>query len=344
MVWGSKTYGMISCTVSCHLLINAPIASPEKCRFMNDFSYTNPQEIGLNSDIWSLGCVFSLMATFCVLGKQGILQYHTIRLRAPSKLQENDLFHDGSHVLPEIRKWHTYLSGTARKTDNITAEVLKLVDDFMLVDDPKSRADAAYICKGMTTVIHDFGCKESLELDPSIEQLLGEINEDVLVPEHSSLGTQDRRDNPNIEETQDRIRVNVTTEEVSASEKKLLAQAVLPTVHRTNSHRSSINLPGYAEPGSSGQTESSRVPRNIYTSQGLMNQYDEDLARAKRFRNVRTLWNVLDELERRKEATGLPQLLTERVLKRKISTKEQKKRGFDELGDFFDGRDIVSLQ
>lgn len=120
-------------------------------------------------DIWSLGCVFSIAATWVALGYQGVLQYAEFRKNAiksckernPSHLAadsleetkssaENksieDCFHDGHGVLPEVTKWHKSLRIILRKTDLLTSLVLDLVDNRMLLSDPTKRLSAEEAC------------------------------------------------------------------------------------------------------------------------------------------------------------------------------------------------------
>jgi hypothetical protein len=100
-------------------------------------------------DAWSFGCVLSVAATWVVLGFQGIRQYEQLRLLSPANNRgpvQHDRFHDGTHVLPEIRKWHDYLRGHLRPSDTTTDLVLDLVE-YKLLTEPSLRLDLEELCE-----------------------------------------------------------------------------------------------------------------------------------------------------------------------------------------------------
>lgn len=109
-------------------------------------------------DIWSLGCVFSVAATWTVLSCPGVEQYELLRrnalrrvLKAGGTKSETllksqrltaapdslDCFHNGVHLLGEITGWHALLSNVCSRHDPITANLVKLIDQRMLLQDPK---------------------------------------------------------------------------------------------------------------------------------------------------------------------------------------------------------------
>ena len=127
-------------------------------------------------DTWSLGCVFSMAATWVVLGYQGICQYHLVRQKALSNLLKNieggnhpllasqrlrtgakpgklDCFHDGIDVLSEVTGWHALLKNSCRKSDPITAEVIQLIDDHMLLQDPTKRLKSKLLCEKLQRMV-----------------------------------------------------------------------------------------------------------------------------------------------------------------------------------------------
>jgi hypothetical protein len=113
-------------------------------------------------DTWSLGCVFSIAATWIVLGCQGIGQFSILRERAFKKVIEGrlshdlqqdstlegrgDYFHDGKDVLTDVKSWHDVLRSALRKTDSITDRVLDLVDKHMLIGSAEDRITAKDLC------------------------------------------------------------------------------------------------------------------------------------------------------------------------------------------------------
>ncbi|KAE9370120.1 kinase-like protein [Stipitochalara longipes BDJ] len=138
----------------------APECHPSRRRTSTAFHQT--------IDIWSLGCVFSIAATWVALGYQGVLQYAEFRKNALKDYKQQNLselvrvasdentsddqksiedcFHDGYDVLPEITEWHKSLRTMLRKTDTLTSLVLNLIDDKMLLSDPTKRISAEETC------------------------------------------------------------------------------------------------------------------------------------------------------------------------------------------------------
>lgn len=127
-------------------------------------------------DTWSLGCVFSMAATWLTLGYQGVCQYQLVREKAlgtllrtirqddhpllvsqrltvAAKPEKLDCFHNGSDVLSEVISWHTLLRNSARKTDPITEEVLNLIDQKMLLQDPRQRMRSKYLCEELRRIV-----------------------------------------------------------------------------------------------------------------------------------------------------------------------------------------------
>jgi hypothetical protein len=110
--------------------------------------------------MWSFGCVLSEAATWMALGRSGVLQYSVLRESAISALvgqgsshlsqkttkdrglMKGDYFHDGKNVLPEVREWHSFLRRMLRPTDLITAGILRIIDDGLLVGDSQKRLSA----------------------------------------------------------------------------------------------------------------------------------------------------------------------------------------------------------
>ncbi|ORY57867.1 uncharacterized protein BCR38DRAFT_81607 [Pseudomassariella vexata] len=122
----------------------------------------NPDILGSVSqtiDTWSLGCVFSVAATWVILGSQGMKQFQDVRRAAicdlkkkdridsdPDKSVADDAFHDGSNPLLDVKYWHDCLRQVIRSSDTTSALVLDLIDKKMLLADPKDRLVASEIC------------------------------------------------------------------------------------------------------------------------------------------------------------------------------------------------------
>jgi hypothetical protein len=75
------------------------------------------------------------------------------RLTASAKPEKLDCFHNGTDVLSEITSWHTLLRNSARKTDPITEAVLNLIDQRMLLQDPKQRIESGQLCKELQRIV-----------------------------------------------------------------------------------------------------------------------------------------------------------------------------------------------
>ncbi|KAI1747622.1 hypothetical protein F4782DRAFT_418939 [Xylaria castorea] len=118
-------------------------AAPEKFTYRPD-RLVEP-EVTQGSDIWSLGCVFSVAATYVVLGKEGVKQYRLLRQREIESLGIGigDPFHNREAVLLVVADWHKYLRNTIRKDDCYTAKVLDLVDSRMLITPGECRISGA---------------------------------------------------------------------------------------------------------------------------------------------------------------------------------------------------------
>ncbi|KAM7190951.1 hypothetical protein V8F33_009184 [Rhypophila sp. PSN 637] len=117
-------------------------------------------------DTWSLGCVLSSVATWVVLGSFAYEQYRDVRRLAIADLlagdksnpglgasKVNGCFHDGRHVLPAVKSWHKYLVASMRKSDTITGDVLRLVEDQMLLSDPEDRLPPAAVATGLQDIV-----------------------------------------------------------------------------------------------------------------------------------------------------------------------------------------------
>jgi hypothetical protein len=142
-------------------------------------------------DIWSLGCVFSVAASWVVLGTQGIQQFTYVRQRAISKAHDlnfrikpgepkGDHFHDGTEVLQDVKYWHNHLRKTCRRTDTITSQMLDLVDRKMLRGNAKERIEASKLCEEMEQILSKSHEATQDSLPESLKEALIQMNEDAL--------------------------------------------------------------------------------------------------------------------------------------------------------------------
>lgn len=149
-----------------------------------------PQSI----DIWSLGCVFSIAATWVALGYKGVLVYERLRenaikdslgakqqlhnrqnLQDDEKRPEADYFHDGFNVLNAIQHWHNAVRQYLRGTDNITGQVLDLVTDSMLQGNPSHRISATELCNKLTSILDSCPEKNEFVALPDVQKALDEV-------------------------------------------------------------------------------------------------------------------------------------------------------------------------
>ncbi|KFZ05322.1 hypothetical protein V501_08467 [Pseudogymnoascus sp. VKM F-4519 (FW-2642)] len=151
-------------------------------------SGTREGAVSQTIDIWSLGCVFSIAATWVVLGHEGIRQFTRLRQRSIRNSSEEqaahhtgphpdlDHFHNGKEVLPDVLSWHAYLRSVLRKSDTITSSVLDLIDKDMFVGDAGCRIKATELCKKL----HDIKSQmqtETRALPKAIMEALLEVDE-----------------------------------------------------------------------------------------------------------------------------------------------------------------------
>jgi hypothetical protein len=142
-------------------------------------------------DIWSLGCVFSIAATWVVLGYEGIRQFARFREHAVRKLLDQqeatgtqngtmqsggDFFHDGENVLEDIYDWHKFVRRYLRHTDKMTGEVLDLVEKHMLKTAVKERIEAKELTKKLQGL---FPKEPQPKLLPTIMQALLQIDDEA---------------------------------------------------------------------------------------------------------------------------------------------------------------------
>ena len=157
-----------------------------------EYSGTGNELVSQAVDIWSLGCVFSLAATWVILGFVGVLQFDEVRMRAIRELQyrdhvskgtsaevDGDEFHNGSDVLPSVKQWHVLLRDQARKCDTISTQLLDLVDSKMLVANPDTRIKANELCIQLEDMLNTGLGQQSHSVPMELQAILKDIDADV---------------------------------------------------------------------------------------------------------------------------------------------------------------------
>lgn len=120
-----------------------------------------------HQDVWSLGCVLSMVVSWVACGHRGVLEYETLRRNAIKKLCKENAskagifqttddpisrkaaidayFHDGQNVLPVVHEYHRYLEEDyISRSDTTTPMVIRLIEKYMLVA-PERRMPANFI-------------------------------------------------------------------------------------------------------------------------------------------------------------------------------------------------------
>ena len=104
-------------------------------------------------DIWSLGCVLSVVATWVVCNWPTVQEYSTRRRceikRTGRFKEEDDCFHNGKdELLNCVEQNHNELEQNIRPRDYVTQKVLKMIKDDMLRPSQSigARRSALYLC------------------------------------------------------------------------------------------------------------------------------------------------------------------------------------------------------
>ena len=132
------------------------IGAPECYRAEDEFLERATLQIKQSVDIWSLGGVFSEAAVWVANGYYGIREYRQSRKKETSQVggfKDGDCFHDGTKVLQAVRKQHQDIIGILRKSDVITALVLSLIEDDMLVTPDEARLTATQLWHKSRTIL-----------------------------------------------------------------------------------------------------------------------------------------------------------------------------------------------
>jgi len=89
-------------------------------------------------------------------------------MRTPTGLPRDDqAFHDGQTVLRVVSDWHKYLIQLVRRIDDITPEMIKLIDDHMLLQEPTERCSAQQILDKMKDILDSIDTSSPNEKLPS---------------------------------------------------------------------------------------------------------------------------------------------------------------------------------
>ncbi|KAL8784971.1 MAG: hypothetical protein Q9213_003632 [Squamulea squamosa] len=192
-------------------------------------------------DIWSLGCVFSIAATWVVFGYPGIQQFRKVREKAISgiisapfnhqhpqrstSISAGDYFHDGRQVLDVVTGWHKVLRNALRKTDTVTSRLLDLVDRKMLLGSASSRIKAKELSVELKSIIFQSETGPRVEMPANILETLLETDEDAasLVPLGIEAEQPEKLSGP---------------DKRKARKSRLMEQPLMKTAHRSEGLKS----------------------------------------------------------------------------------------------------------
>ncbi|OTA97618.1 hypothetical protein M434DRAFT_391812 [Hypoxylon sp. CO27-5] len=127
---GDKWYSAPECVTNYDVL----------CRFDN--------RVGSEVDIWSLGCVFSEAAVWAVCGQPGLRDYlkrrvqETQRFESMSRSGSAGCFHNGNEPLSAVTLMHAQILHSKRHWDTITPEIIRLIQESMLLEPMGPRKSA----------------------------------------------------------------------------------------------------------------------------------------------------------------------------------------------------------
>lgn len=123
---------------------------------MTEFSEFRSNLVKRNVDIWSLGCVFSEAYVWMVKGWDGLQQFRLERKKAADARpgwRGGDCFHDGTHMLPQVRYWLDGLKPDLRNDDYASGRVLEQLVYPALQGEPSWRPSAKNLEGNATLVL-----------------------------------------------------------------------------------------------------------------------------------------------------------------------------------------------
>lgn len=133
--FGTYAYGMLPASMLPRSTSDLVVGAPETYR-INHATTSIQYSVDQSVDIWSLGCIFSEVATWIVHGWPGVEQYQIQRQNeAATKLKDpdvGDLFHDAEKVLDAVEQCHGSIQESRRVDDFMTPRVIQDVIGGML--------------------------------------------------------------------------------------------------------------------------------------------------------------------------------------------------------------------
>jgi hypothetical protein len=196
--------------------------------------------------------VFSIAATYVVLGEQGVKLYDCVRRHAHAKRNTGliqDVFHVNEEVLKEVKAWHKYLRLTARRGDSITAAILNMVDSHMLVMPAEKRWEAKEVSDHFGKLLQNLEV-DTEEVPEVIEEILRELDLRAEIGQESEKKVN-RLDSDMAKkqfQQQDATEARTTTRPRFKSEAKLLETRIKPTAQRSVHRKDLLKLINQSTP------------------------------------------------------------------------------------------------
>jgi len=109
--------------------------------------------ISWESDIWSLGCIYSEAAVWIEEGYNGLVDYRKKRMAETDRtsFKGGDCFHDGVRVLKSVLDAHRDVEDSLRRSNYITSDILhSMMGEMMWVED---RPNAKTLWRKAETVL-----------------------------------------------------------------------------------------------------------------------------------------------------------------------------------------------
>ena len=107
-----------------------------------------PVQVRPGVDIWSIGCVFSEVAVWSRFGWERVMEYKRLRqaeVKQRLDFDGEELFHDGRDVLQSVQDMHDNIRLEKRDMDLVTIEILRLLEDDMLLREHEPRYSAKQV-------------------------------------------------------------------------------------------------------------------------------------------------------------------------------------------------------
>ncbi|KAF8537791.1 kinase-like domain-containing protein [Trichophaea hybrida] len=160
------------------------------------------KKVGRAADIWSLGCIFSDVVTFSLLGFDGVEESMMRRQAAikqdishdGKRVHKRDIFHDGKMVKPEVLDWFKELVEKDRD-DTFVGDFINLIKN-MLDEDPERRPKIGVVEQDLNAMIQ----KERKKLGTNIGMTEGTI---IIQNSHENTSPSTPHDSDKVDNSSD---------------------------------------------------------------------------------------------------------------------------------------------